>query len=162
MLAQNELKTVLESQINILSDLAVECIESVIQVKCKINEPWMVVDRLPGEFEHIIHLGNGNEIYQAVMAIGMSNSDAKDFVDFETEEELLDIFGEVANIYCGMLMDKKEFTEKFGILTQSMPQYTSLQVFFPKASACYGKVYKSDTISITVGYAIRKLNYMQF
>jgi hypothetical protein len=159
---QNEIKEKLENIKVMFSNLAIECVLSFFQVQCTPKSPFQILERLPGEFEHNIFLGNGNDTFQAVLAVGLSDKDAKGFVEFQGEEDLLDIFGELANVYCGMLMDQNDFTSYFGILTQAVPQYTAKQVFYPKAFACAGELMNKNGDVFSIGYAIRKLNFMQF
>ena len=148
-------KDILESFQSVFSVVGRECVESLAQKSCEIREPWAVAQRLQGKFDHIFSLGNANIRYQAIMAVGINTPAINSFFDLSTDgEDLLDAFGEIANQYCGLLMDQKQFADNFGILTQSVPQYSVNQTFFPRVWGVEGRVYSGEEW-IYIGYAIR-------
>jgi len=73
---------------------------------------------------------------------------------FEEKEELVDIFGELANTYCGLLMDCQGIVDQFGVLSQAVPMYAAKRAFFPRAWAITGKVYVGESW-IQIGFAVR-------
>ncbi len=123
---------------------AVESIGSLFQKEFSIREPWQVTTRLEGKFHHIFSLGSGDEKFQSLIVIGINNSHLHAIMESDNKEELLDAFGEVCNIYSGILSDYTEITDYFGYLRQSVPQYTNEEVFFPKVWAINGKVFCED------------------
>jgi hypothetical protein len=65
------------------------------------------------------------------------------------------VFGELANTYCAMLMDRDEFTTHFGILNQTVPVlYTKGIPFLPFISGVQGTVTINGK-DIYIGFAIR-------
>ena len=155
MIDINATKDVLETMPETFSKVALECVESICQCKCEQKEPWAVVQRLQGKFDHIFSLGNANAQYQAIMAVGIQADSIPGFIPgAEAADMLMDAFGEIANQFCGLLMDSKEFTAAFGILTQSVPQYSVNQTFFPKVWGVEGKIWNGESW-LYIGYAIR-------
>ncbi|KMQ49925.1 hypothetical protein CHISP_3139 [Chitinispirillum alkaliphilum] len=150
-----EVKGKLQQLCPTFSGIAKECLQSLFQDTWEIREPWTIVDRLQGTFDHIFSLGNANDSFQAIMAVGVSEQTIKSLIPgLDNDEELIDLFGEVGNIFCGMLMDEEEFTNYFGILTQSVPMHAMSQTFFPRVTGIHGKLFKGDDW-LYFGYAIR-------
>ncbi|MBN1307074.1 MAG: hypothetical protein JXA18_04095, partial [Chitinispirillaceae bacterium] len=65
------------------------------------------------------------------------------------------------NTYSGMIADKREFTDEFGILTQAVPVlYTDGQSYLPFIWGIQGYIYV-EKHWIYIGYTIRK-NLQEF
>lgn len=159
MLQHDDVKDNLEHCKEIFSKKAIDCIESMFQIECSINSAWSVTERISGEFDHNISVGNGNETYQGIMAIGLNTSELESFFQYDQIDYIIDVFGEFANTYIGMLMDESEFTDRFGILTQAIPQYTQSKIYYPRAWACAGTIINDQGKPIYIGYALRKLTF---
>ncbi len=157
MILDNEVKEKLEQCGKFFPAIGLECIEAFTGVKGSVVEPWVILDRLPGNNPHNIMLGTGNNLYQAILAISFKSDADMGVIVSSSFEELIDAWGEFANTYSGMLMDKNTFTSNFGYLTQSIPQYSSGDVFYSKAWAFYGSIATNDNHEINLGFAIRKL-----
>lgn len=155
----NQNNTIKEQLINLVprfSTLAVECIELLCGITCGIKQPWKVVSRIEGTFDHNFSLGNANKDFQGLLNIGIMNDSVALFIDnYADDLELCDFFGELANTYCGMLMDYNEFTDYFGCLTQSTPQHNLHQIHFPQVWGISGLVHHEDKW-LAMGYAIRE------
>lgn len=139
---------------------AKDCVESLCGNACSLKEPWDVSSRLQGRFDHIFTLGNANAHFQAIMVVGIQNSSIDGFfkLDDTGDELLMDVFGEVANQFCGLLMDSSAFTDSFGILTQSVPQYSINQTFFPRVWGVDGCLWQQNAW-MYIGYAIRAVSF---
>jgi hypothetical protein len=157
VILDNSVKEKLEQCAEIFPAIGMECVGAFSGVTCLILQPWAILERLPGSNLHNVMLGAGNNLYQAIFAISFKSDKDMALIPSSNFEELIDAWGEFANTYCGMLMDKIVFTENFGFLTQSIPQYSSGDVFYSKAWACCGTLVTVDKLEINLGFAIRKL-----
>ena len=149
-----DIKDFLTNQHEIFENVATESLTALFQKKFQIQEPWILSERLRGEFDFIISLGSGNDDYQSLIAIGLSKAALDEIVETDDSTELLDIFGEVGNTYCGLLLDNKPITDYFGFLNQSVPQYANEAMYFPKVWCVNGNVYYENT-AIYMGCAMR-------
>ncbi len=156
MILDNAEKEKLELCAEIFPAIGIECIGAFAGKRSNMLRPWEILERLPGDNPHNIILGTGNNLYQAIYAISFKTESDMGLISSSNFEELIDAWGEFANTYCGMLMDKASFTDSFGFLTQSIPQYSSGNVFYSKAYACCGTLITADNLEINMGFAIRK------
>jgi hypothetical protein len=140
----------------IFPQIGIECLNSFAGMTSTVEEPWAILERLPGNYLHNIIIGSGNDSYQAIFGIGFKTDLDFEVIPADTLDERVDIWGELANTFCGMLMDQKMFVDSFNILTQSNPQYSSGDVFFSKAWSIYGALTISKKINVYLGYAIRR------
>jgi hypothetical protein len=137
-------------------DVAVECVESFFQKKSEVKEPWRVVERLQGTFDHIFSLGSSNQEYQAIMAVGAQKEHMQAFIGYEIDEcEMVDAFGEFTNNYCALLNDVEKFKDNFGILRAAIPTHSLDQSFFPKVWGVNGRIDMADHW-MYLGYSIRR------
>lgn len=152
-----EVKEVLQKNHGIFEKVATESLEALFMIEFKIQDSWKISERLQGKFDHIVSLGSGNDSYQSMIAIGISDENLKAIPGLDDDSiDLLDILGEVANTYTGLLMDYEEITEYFGFLNQSVPQYTNEEMFFPKVWSVDGTVLFGDGKNeIYFGCAVR-------
>lgn len=157
MILDIAVKEKLEQCVEFFPEIGMECIRTFAGIKSTPLQPWTILERLPGDNLHNIMLGTGNNLYQAIYAVSFKSEKDMNVISSTSFEELIDAWGEFANNYCGMLMDKPLFTEAFGYLTQSTPQYSSGSVFYSKAYACYGALVTESHLEINMGFAIRKL-----
>ena len=154
-----DVRATLLSLKEVFVDNARECLSSFFQVNSSVREPWDVVERLNGTFDHISSIGSSNHEYQAIMVAAIQQNALGSFLKTEAAaDDIPDIFGEFCNTYCGMLMDSQQFKDAFGILRQAIPMYSEHQSFFPRVWAIAGKLFV-DTEWIYIGYAIRSLDY---
>ncbi len=135
-----------------IAETAKETVESFFMVDAELKDDWAVEERLSGEFDHIITLGCSNSDYQGVIMVASGDDHVSAF--FEEKEELVDIYGELANTYCGMLMDCPGVVEQFGVLSQAVPMYAAKRAFFPRAWAVTGKVFVGESW-VQIGFAVR-------
>ena len=149
----------LVSMTGIFLETAIECVDAFFNRKCENAIDWDVVERLEGQFDLILTIGCANQNYQGILAIGLEKASVPAFVGGDISEfESRDIFGEFANTYCAMLMDRPQFNSRFGILHQSLPVlYSNGQPFLPFISGIQGRVYV-DGKWMYIGFAIQK-NY---
>ena len=142
----------------LFSSTAAECVNALLGIKCECREQWVFVPRLEAEFENVVIMGSASDQYQSILAIGINDEEIADFLgrnDFDNDETL-DIFGEVANNYCAMIMDQKGFHNQFGILNQSLPVLYSKGIpFLPFISGIEGKIYSNNQF-VYFGFAIQK------
>jgi hypothetical protein len=157
VILDDDVKEKLEFCSEIFPASGIECISAFTGVKSDVLKPWEILERLPGENMHNIMLGAGNNLFQAIYAISFKNEKDMGLIPSSNFEELIDAWGEFANTFLGMLMDNVAFTDSFGFLTQSMPQYSKGNVFYSKAYACSGSLVTPDNLVVNMGFAIRKL-----
>lgn len=153
----DNVKEALTSLLDGVKETAKDAVESFFMVSASALDDWAIEERLSGEYDHIITLGCSNSDYQGVIMVATEDAHTDAF--FEEKEELVDIFGELANTYCGMLMDSPEVVEHFGVLSQAVPMYASKRAFFPRAWAVTGKISVNNSW-IQVGFAIRGFSMM--
>lgn len=146
----------LEKCKEIFPRIGIDCLNSFAGIASTVTKPWEILERMPGNYLHNVIIGSGNDAYQAIFGIGFKSDLEFEVIPAVTINERIDAWGELANTYCGMLMDQKIFIDSFSILTQSSPQYSSGDVFFSKAWSVYGALTVSKTINIYLGYAIRR------
>lgn len=151
------MKEILVSLLDGVKQTAKDAVESFFMVAASVEDEWSVEERLSGEYDHIITLGCSNSDYQGVIMIATEDAHVDAF--FEEREELVDIFGELANTYCGMLMDYQGVVDKFGVLSQAVPMYAAKRAFFPRAWAITGRINVSGSW-IQIGFAIRGFSMM--
>ncbi|NLD91213.1 MAG: hypothetical protein GX639_00950 [Fibrobacter sp.] len=140
------------------SSTAVECVNALLGVNSIIKDPWLFVPRLEAEYENIIIMGSASNQYQAILAVGIDDNAINHFIGKNDIDrtETFDIFGEIANNYCAMIMDHKEFLEQFGTLNQSIPVLYSKGIpFLPFISGIEGKIYSNNQPAY-FGFAIQK------
>ncbi len=159
MIKNTDIQIILNDVKDMFSSSAVECINAIFNISVHIKEKWSVTERLSGKFQNIFYLGNANNNFQGISIIGINDETVHKILTLsKLDHNLLDAFGEADNIFCGIIMDNTKFTSKFGILTQSVPQYSSGDIIVPKAWGVSGKIYlKNDWIYF--GYAIRKARF---
>lgn len=142
---------------DIFSKTAVECLGTLFGAECKSLDDWKIVPQLQAEYDNVIIMGSANNDFQAILAIGVNDTSIEAFVGNSLQKsEIFDAFGEVANTYCAMIIDKKEFSDKFGALNQSIPVlYSKGTPFLPFISGIEGKVYSNEHF-VYFGFAIQK------
>ena len=147
----------LVSMTGVFLDTAIECVEAVFSRRCEHSAEWDVVGRLSGQFDLILTIGCANKSYQGILAVGIDRESIHSFVGEDVSDfEARDIFGEFANNYCAMLMDRPQFNARFGILHQSLPVlYSNGQPFLPFISGVQGKVF-IGTRWMYIGFAVQK------
>ncbi|NLD95322.1 MAG: hypothetical protein GX639_21950 [Fibrobacter sp.] len=156
MQLDNDVRLKLEKCKDIFPRIGVECLNSFAGMTSTIEGSWTILERMPGNFLHNIIIGAGNDTYQAIFGIGFKTDRDFEAIPADSLDERVDIWGELANTYCGMLMDQKIFIDSFSILTQSNPQYTSGDVIISKAWSVSGALTVPDKTTIYLGYAIRR------
>ncbi|MBD3318228.1 MAG: hypothetical protein GF344_20790 [Chitinivibrionales bacterium] len=146
----------LHSLIGVFQKVAIECIAATFGKNGRADTPWETVERLAPGRSNILTLGLANEHYQCMLFVCVNDDDVADFLGTETDDEFLaDAFGEMGNVYCGMLMGEKSITERFGVMKQSIPTYAKRNCFFPRAWGIQGTI-DFDQSSVEIGYAARK------
>ncbi len=153
----DNLKETLTSLLDDVKQAAGDAVESFFMVKSSLKDEWSIEERLSGEYDHIITLGCSNSDFQGVIMVATEDEHTDAF--FEEKDELVDIFGELANTYCGMLMDYDSVVNQFGVLSQAVPMYAAKRAFFPRAWAITGKIYVDESW-IQIGFAIRGFSMM--
>jgi len=138
-----------------IGDIAGKCVHSIFGMQCTVGDTWKIVDRINGDFSHNICLGCGNDDYQALAVTGTGDKEIEEFIGSTNPNDILDAFGEMLNTYFGMLMDNSLFVNSFGILTQSLAQYSADINFYAKAWGCNGSLYTPAKGVIYIGFAIK-------
>jgi hypothetical protein len=138
-----------------IAAIARNCIEVVLGRSCIIDKRWSIIDRLRGDFRHNVYLRCRSDRYQAIAAFGAGEVEIQEFIGVNDSGSILDVFGEMLNIYFGMLMDNDMFTRRFGILTQSIPGYSASANCFPRAWGCHGNLITPNNGSLYMGFAIK-------
>lgn len=155
-LDQNDpVKKHLEELRSHISVIAVNCIQSIFDKTCTINNDWQIIERLNGNYTHNVCLGCGNDTFQALAVIATGDKEINEFIESTDPDDILDAFGEVLNTYFAMLMDHAMFSDKFGILTQSFAQYSADVNFYSKAWGCSGTLLTPHGGSLYIGFAIK-------
>jgi hypothetical protein len=140
---------------------AVECFRSMFQIECIICEPWAISQRLEGRFDYVFSLNSSNERFKATMCVGIALKAMSTFLGFDvTLDQANDAFCEFGNVYCGMIVDNKKFSDQFGILIQQVPEEALRQAFFPEAWSVGGMLQIGDE-RMYIGYSIGKNRYEQ-
>lgn len=137
-----------------IAEVSQSCIESIFGESCMVNDDWKITSRLRGDFPHNICLGCGSTAYQALAVAGAGNKEIREFINSIESNDILDAFGEMLNTYLAMLMDNEQFISNFGILIQSIPQYSADSNFYPKAWGCNGTLRTPGGGSLYFGFAI--------
>lgn len=146
---------VFEKLVSPFAKKAQECSNLIFSVDTSVEKDWEIVERLEGQHDHIFTLGNGNDEYQGILVVAAENQLLVELNKvFDLGNEMVDAIGETANTYCGMIMDIGLFSDTFGILTQSVPQYIEKRTFLPRVPAIHGKIYIGNSY-LYFGYAIR-------
>lgn len=148
-------KTTLEELCSSIAAIAESCVYTIFSKRCTLKDDWSIIDRLKGDFPHNICLGCGNDRFQALAVMGTGNAEIQEFIGSTEPDDILDAFGEVLNTYFGMLMDDPTFVARFGILTQSIAQYSADINFYSKAWGCNGSLITPDKGIIYIGFAIK-------
>lgn len=142
---------------DIFSSISIECVRALLGISCEIKTPWKFVPRLQAEFENVVIMGSANDRFQAILAIGMDDFSVEGFFGkLVDKNEFFDIFGEVANNFCAMILDNHEFYSQFGVLNQSLPVLYSKGIpFLPFISGIEGRIYSNNQFAY-FGFAIQK------
>lgn len=148
-------KELLEDCLLTFSETAIESARSIFQMEFHTKEPWTMIDRIPGNFEHNISMGNGNDHFQGIMTVGIDTKSLSMLIESQAPDDVVDAFGELLNIFCGLLMDNKEITRRFGFLVQSVPLYAENNAFYPNAWSCIGNICSENGSSMQLGIALR-------
>lgn len=149
-------KDLLQDCSNLFPQIAKDCASTMLQQQFSSTEPWHIVEQLPGNFDHNISLRIGNHDYNGLLTLGCSDSAIAQLQSGLHTDDLFDVLGEMLNVYCGLLMDQKPFTDRFGILVQGLPHYAAQQVFLPRAWASTGRIHTVANLSLTWGITIRQ------
>jgi hypothetical protein len=156
-LSKEKIKSSLELLCPLFCSTAIETIRVLLGKECTVHLPWEVVDQLQGQFDRILSMGSSSNDFSAITCIGIQKDSIDSLLGSENTsiETSADILGEVANSYCGLLADKKEFAETFGPLTQAVPAlYLDGNSFLPFIWGVQGYIYFKDHW-IYFGYSIR-------
>lgn len=151
-------KNTLDTMKGVFADTAVECVNVFFNKKSELHLPWEVVDQLQSKFDLILTIGSSNRNHSALMYAGIQQESLAAFagMDNVSTEMASDILGEFVNTYSGMIADKKEFRQEFGVLTQAVPVlYTDGQSYLPFIWGVQGYIYVAKHW-IYIGYTIRK------
>lgn len=153
-----EISKILTDLKNVFEETIVECTQVFFEQKSRLREEWKVVEQFIFDTDFVLTLSSGNPDYQAVLVVGIQTSALKYLQNNEAVNVnvAMDILGEFANNYSGMLADQSDFVNSFGVLRQEIPilysQGLSLLNFI---SGVQGKVY-FENHWIKTGYAIRE------
>ena len=143
---------------DVFSQTAIDCVDVFFGKKSEMKMPWEVVEQLQSKFDLILTIGSSNTAHSALMYAGIQHESFSAFADISevTSEIAADILGEFVNTYSGMISDRDEFTDEFGVLTQAVPiLYTDGQSYLPFIWGIQGYVY-INSHWIYIGYTIRK------
>lgn len=153
---ENTIQDVLTKIITVFSDTTCASIEALFGKKAQVHSPWSSNKHIEIDCQYVLIMGGASEKYQSILTIGVDTESIIELTEQELEQgEFCDVFGELANTWCAMLMDRVEFTDHFGFLNQTVPiLYTKGIPFLPFISGVQGAVTINGK-EIQVGFAIR-------
>jgi hypothetical protein len=148
----------LDEIIEVFSAAAIKCVDIFFARPCSVLEPWHLTNDIDCGTDRIVTIGYANQAYQAITAIGINREDCfRLFGKSIHDDEFLDIFGELANNYCAVLMDSDDFTKRFGVLHQSVPVlYSKGMPFLPFISGVRGRVGIGNGAVINAGFSVKR------
>lgn len=150
------IQKILKEIISVFSETTCMSIEAIFGRNALVDLPWCSNKHIEVDCKYILIMGSASEKYQSILTLGVNNNCIVELTGQELEQsEFCDVFGELANTWCAMLMDRVEFTENFGILNQTVPVlYTNGIPFLPFISGVQGTVTINDS-KMHIGFAIR-------
>jgi hypothetical protein len=153
---ENTIQELLTGLINVFSETACSSIEVLFSKSAQIKNTWSSNKHIEVDFQYVLIMGGASDIFQSILTVGVDVDTIIELTGHELKQsEFCDMFGELANTYCAMLMDRTEFTEHFGILNQTVPVlYTKGIPFLPFISGVQGTVSIGGK-DIFIGFAIR-------
>lgn len=156
-ITNEKIQEVLTNAITIFSETASESIGAFFGKSAKVETSWSSNKHIEIDCRYILVMGGASNNFQSILTVGVDLEAILELAGQILEQnEFCDVFGELANTYWGMLMDRKEFTAHFGILNQTVPLiYTKGIPFLPFLSGVQGSVVVNNK-PVTIGFAIRK------
>jgi hypothetical protein len=153
----NKIQDVLTNTTNIFSETAISSIEALFGKNVKVECQWSSNKHIEIDCHYVLVMGGASDKFQSILTIGVNTDAIIELAGHDLEQsEFCDVFGELANTYCALLMDRTEFTEFFGILNQTIPIiYTKGIPYLPFISGVQGSV-SINSQPICFGFAIRK------
>jgi hypothetical protein len=155
-LDDNKIQEVLTSIISVFSDVTCSSIEALFGKRAHLVSAWSSNKHIEIDCQYVLIMGGASDTFQSILTVGVDTATIIELTGQELEQsEFCDVFGELANTYCAMLMDRDEFTTHFGILNQTVPVlYTKGIPFLPFISGVQGTVTINGK-DIYIGFAIR-------
>jgi len=153
----NKIQDVLTNAINVFSETASSSIDALFGKSVKVETNWSSNKHIEIDCHYVLVMGGVSDKFQSILTIGVNTDAIIELAGYNLEQsEFCDVFGELANTYCALLMDRTEFTEYFGILNQTIPViYTKGIPYLPFISGVQGSV-SINGQPINIGFAIRK------
>jgi hypothetical protein len=155
----NEDQEKLKQIITVFSDTACASVQALFSKDPEVENAWSADKHMEIKQKYILIMGGASDIYQSILTIGIDVDTIIELLGQElSERDFSDTFGELANTFCGLLMDNTEFTDRFGILNQTVPVlYTKGIPFLPFIFGVQGYI-SINGKKIFIGFAIRKKN----
>ncbi|MBN1601365.1 MAG: hypothetical protein JW915_07135 [Chitinispirillaceae bacterium] len=146
----------LEKMITVFSETTCLSIEALFGRNALVDKAWCSNKHIEIDSQYILMMGSASEKYQSILTLGVNNKCIVELTGQELEQsEFCDVFGELANTWFAVLMDRVDFTEQFGFLNQTVPiLYTKGIPFLPFISGVNGSVAVNDE-ELLVGFAIK-------
>jgi hypothetical protein len=154
---EGKIQDILTNAINVFSETTCSSIEALFGKNAVAEIPWSSNKHIEIDCRYVLVMGGASDTFQSILTIGVNTDAILELAGQDLEQsEFCDVFGELANTYCALLMDRAEFTDHFGILNQTVPViYTKGIPFLPFISGVQGTVSINGKL-IYVGFAIRK------
>jgi hypothetical protein len=154
---QPSVKETLNQMKDLFSSTAMECIETLFKKKPVLKDPWKVSELFNCQFERSFWIGSSNKDYQALIILGMQTPSISVMLGQDwMPSDAFDAFGEMLNIFNGMLMDKQKFIQTFGIMIQSLPvMHMEGESIFSPVCCVHGNLY-IEGHPIFIGFSIKK------
>ncbi len=120
---------------------AVELLSVMFNIKASVVDPWKITETSDARYDYVFRQIGENKKYKANAIIGASYGALEKVLGPNIDlNDARDAFGEFANCYYAVLMEHPYFIEQFGILTQRVPEDSTVLACFPMAWGVEGKL----------------------
>ncbi|MBN1577143.1 MAG: hypothetical protein JW913_11360 [Chitinispirillaceae bacterium] len=120
---------------------AIELLSVMLNVHADVIDAWEITEISDARYDYIFRQISENKHYKANAIIGASYPALEKVLGPGINlNEAKDAFGEFANCYHAILMENQSFVDRFGILTQRVPEDSTALACFPLAWGAQGKL----------------------
>lgn len=154
---EDKVQVVLTKSINVFFETACASIEALFGKKAIVESSWSSNKHIEIDCRYVLVMGGASDTFQSILTVGVNTDAIMELAGQDLDQSgFCDVFGELANTYCALLMDRTEFTGHFGVLNQTVPViYTKGIPFLPFISGVQGTVSINGKLTY-IGFAIRK------
>jgi hypothetical protein len=136
-----------------MSRMAADSLSCLLNKEVSPCANWKVGERLHSPCDYTVTMECSNSACDGIVLVGGNWAGCRVYA--KHSEDILDVFGEAANNFCGLLMDSAYITDSVGVLVQSLPVYHSGEVFFPRAASMAGSICTEDDVEVYMGFCVR-------